>query len=132
MAIKGSGAKVQISTDDSTYTDVGGLNSVDIDPSYDSADVSQFGDTGNRKLPTLGHFSGSGTGFRDTTDAGQTAVVTASNNRTLLWFKVLPNGTTGWKAQCAVKIKVGAKQGNEAVSFGFDFEEAGGAAPTPV
>lgn len=131
-AVKGSAAVISVSTDDSTYTQVNGLSNVDVSPAYDGAEISQFGDTGNRKLPTLGHFSGSASGVRDTADAGQTAVVTAVNARNLLWVKVLPNGTTGHKAQCLVKMKVGAKQGNEAVSFGFDFEEAGGLAPAAV
>lgn len=131
-AIKGPDAKIKVSATDASYNDVGGMNSLDVAPGYEVADISQFGDTGKRALPTLGTFSGSASGVRDTTDAQQTIIVDAINNRTLVWIEVLPNGTAGWKAQCSVKLKVGAKQANEAVSFGFDFEAAGGAAAAAV
>jgi predicted secreted protein len=133
MAIKGSGLKIQISTDatDSTYNDVNGMNSVDLDPSYEAVDVTQFGDTGKRQLPTMATFSGSASGVRDTSDTGQTAVVTAATTGVLRWVKVLPDGTNGWKCCCLIKMKQSAKV-TDAVQFSFDFEAAGGSAAASV
>lgn len=131
-AIKGPDARILVSNTDSAYAAVGGMNNIDVAPGYDAADISEFGNTAAKKLPTLGTFSGSASGVRDTADAQQTLIIAAINNRTLIWVEVLPNGVAGWKCQCAVKLKVGAKQGNEAVSFGFDFEAAGGTAAAAV
>jgi hypothetical protein len=133
MALLGNEATISVSTDGTSYTAVGGINTIDIDEGYNTADIGEMGDVSDRLLPSTAMFSGSASGVRDSSDAGQTIIKTAIQNRTLLYIKVLEDGTSGVSCQCAIgSMKRGAKQGPDAQTFSFDFTAAGGVAPTVI
>ena len=131
MALLGKDAKIYVSTDGVTYTEVGGINSVDLEEGYNTADISRMGDVADRITPSTATWSGSASGVREQSDAGQTAVRTAIQGRTLLYVRVEESSGINSSAQCALgSMKRGMKQGADAQSFSFDFKIAGGAAPT--
>lgn len=131
MALLGKDGKVYVSTDGSTYTEVGGINTIDMDEGYNTADTSHMGDVADRLTPSTATFSGSASGVREQSDTGQTMVRTAIQGRTLLYVRVEESTGINTSAQCALgSMKRGMKQGADAQSFSFDFKIAGGAAPT--
>lgn len=133
MALLGNEATISVSTDGNSWTEVGGINTIDIDEGYNTADISEMGDTADRLQPSTAMFTGSASGVRDSSDAGQAAIKNAIQNRTLLYVKVLEDDVNGVSCQCAIgSMKRGARQGPDAQSFSFDFKAAGGAAPTVI
>jgi len=134
MALLGKDAKIYVSaeSDGTTFTEVGGINTIDDNPGYESADTSHMGDAAPRKQPSLHSFSGSASGVREQTDAGQNLVRAAVQGLLRLYVRVEESSGVHTTALCVVNLKRGAKQGPDAQSFAFDYEIAGGSAPTFV
>jgi hypothetical protein len=124
-------SRLQVSVAGSSFTTVGGLDSIDVDMGPENADISEFGDVAKRQLPTQKVAGGSVSGKLNAADGGQAIVLPLVVTPALLYVKYIPNNDsagTFYKCQCAIKdIKIGAKQGPDAVSFSFSFECADGA-----
>lgn len=102
-AVAGFSSTVEVSTDDSTYNEVGGAYDVTFDPSRNALDATDFSDTDMARVMGLGDVSVSISANYDDSDTGQSALDTALDNGSDIWVRVLFDGTNGLKAKCLVE-----------------------------
>lgn len=134
MATQGHLAVVKVSTTDSSYQTVDGLNSASLSSSPDLEDVTIFvagsGPAPHLKLPTLIDWTLDGSGFFLTDTAGQGVLRSAALNGTAIYVEYLYNGTNGYKGQGYVKS---FKEDASASSTSkFSFQVVGNGALTAV
>lgn len=106
MAIAGTGMLVQASTTvggAGSYTTIAEIKSGSMNTSAGSIDVSAFGSIWASSLQGLKSVSYSLQGFYKSSDStGQAAIRTALVNDSEIWFKFLPDGSTGFKQKVAI------------------------------
>lgn len=134
MAYQGHLATVKVSSTDSSYQTVDGLNSASLSSTPDLEDVTIFvagsGPAPHLKLPTLIDWSIDGSGFFVTDTAGQGALRSAALNGSLIYIEYLYNGTNGYKGSGYVKS---FKEDASASSTSkFSFQVVGSSALTAV
>jgi predicted secreted protein len=112
MTTKGKNTKIQVSTDDVTYSDVVDLNEGSASIEGDNQDITTFGDSFVKRIQGLKDASYSLSGFRNSGDTtGQEAILDALLNDTALFVKFLGNGTAGFKQE----VKVGSFEESSSV-----------------
>ena len=122
-------AAVSVSTNDSSYSAVGGLDSVSYDFGREEYDTSAFSETAASAIQGRKEFSGSASGKFNNADAGQAAVIAHVATGGDLYVKVLSDGTNGFKCKVLAKYKVSASV-SDAGKFEFSWRQI--AAPTAV
>lgn len=134
MGIAAHKAKIEISTDDVTYVEIDGVNSVSFGPSRDTLETTDFADTsGARKkikglvdgvISTSGHYKATGAQktIRNTHDDG------AEDDT--LFVRILWNGVAGHKVRCVVASYSLDGELDGTVQCSYEFEFAG--KPTEV
>lgn len=120
---------VSVSTDDSSYSTVGGLDSMNYDYGREEFDTSAAGEDAASAIQGRKEFSGSASGKYDSADVGQRAIIDHVNSGGDLYVKALLDGTNGHKAKCLAKYKVSASV-SDAAKFEFSWRQI--AAPTAV
>lgn len=99
-AFAGRQTVVNVSTNGTTWTAVGELNSVEVAIGGASLDVTKFGDADVERILGLRDTPWTLSGFYDPTDTnGQNIIIAALLNNTTIYFEVLfnPTGTSGQK-----------------------------------
>ena len=99
----GFNGTIEVSTDDgSSYDPIGGANNVSFDDTMAELDATEFGDTNNQRIYGLGDATFSVSANYHGSDTGQAAIRTEKNARNNIIVKYLPDGTSGWSAECMV------------------------------
>lgn len=94
-AVAGYKAKVYSSTDGSTYTEVGELRDVTLNIKSEAADATSHSSAGWKEVvPTINSWSASFGALFVGADAAQDTIKSAILNRTLLYFRFDPAGTS--------------------------------------
>lgn len=117
MAAAAHVAVVSVSTDDVSYNEVDGLNDASLQRMLELLDTTDFKDTSGEKTltPGLGDGSVSLSGDYEPADTnGQVVLRTAGTGKSLVYVKVLSDGTNGYKAgfyveSFDIKASVGGK-----------------------
>lgn len=102
-ATAGFSSTVEISTDDISYDVIGGAYDVSFDTSRNALDATDFSDTDMARILGLGDVSVSVSVNYDDSDTGQSALDTAHDGGSDIYFRVLLDGTNGIKAKCLVE-----------------------------
>lgn len=103
MPNAGYSTVVSFSTDDSTYNTMDGIKNVDFPLAADELDTTDFADSQWRtRIQGLKSISISIDGDYEPSDTAQAAVRTAFTSGNTVYFKVLFDGTNGYKVACKV------------------------------
>lgn len=114
MTLAAHAAVISTSTDDGgsdAYTEVDGLQNFDWAPVRAMLETTDFKDTSAGRTRMAGLKDGTITlsGDYESADTGQAKIPTAWAAGSALYFKFLPNGTTGFKVICIIQDwKLGA------------------------
>jgi hypothetical protein len=91
--IKGRNGKLAVSTNGTTYTDLGSVTDVSFPFARGTIDITNFDGAGwEESLSGIGSFSISATLFYDEADSGQDILWTANENDTILYYRWRPAG----------------------------------------
>lgn len=103
MAIAGKKARVQVSTNDSTYNNVAGIDNAQMSLGGENVDISEFGVDWVQRLQGVkdNTFQLSGS-YTPTDTNGQVVIRDAFLNDTTLYAKFLVDGVVGFKQQVKV------------------------------
>jgi predicted secreted protein len=94
----GKSSKLAVSTDGISYTDVGGLTSVDSDQANDTADTSDFDSAGHKEqVYTFDQNKLSVSGHIDEADTGFDMLLTSLFSKTILYYRYRPETGSGKK-----------------------------------
>lgn len=97
-------ATVDASDDDITYLTIDGANSADLEELVELLETTDFDDGGVRsRLPGLKDSSISLEYDWELTDAGQVLIRAGYTGRSIVYIKILPDGTNGWKVAMYVE-----------------------------
>jgi TP901-1 family phage major tail protein len=92
--VKGRTAKLAVSTDDSTYYDIGGAKDISFSASRDTIDVTDNDSTGQEHLEGLPSASLSFTCNYDEADTAFSTLLTSNENGTQIYYRYRPRGDT--------------------------------------
>jgi len=101
--MQGRKVKVQVSTNGTTWTDVGGLNSINQSYLGNLQEVSEFGQDWAQRIYGMKDGSWSLSGTYKAADAGQQAIRNALANDQQIHVRVLWDGTNGVKQPVKVE-----------------------------
>ena len=99
-ATAGFNGAVTVSTNDSAYNTVGLCVDAKFDIGREYIDITDYGDTSPVSLAGLKTASFTLEFLFDDTDTGQDQIRTACTDGSVLYVKVLPDGTNGAKCAC--------------------------------
>jgi len=126
MALPGSAASVNVSTDDITYYAVDEMNALSMDAGGENIDISKFGDDYRGRIQALRDIAYRASGFWDKLDTtGQIAIRSAWLNDTDLYIKILVNAADGWKQLIKVSTITVNTTADGAVEIAFEFSGNG-------
>lgn len=127
MATAGFTGSIGVSATDSSYNDIGGANDVSFDDNAADLDVTEFSDEQIQRIAGLqdaefsvsAHFKGS--------DTAQGTIRTQKAAGNTIFVQYLPDGTSGWKAECiCTSISTGQSvDGTVTVEYSFALAEGG-------
>lgn len=119
MSRAGFEATIEVSTDDSSYNDVGGTTNTGFNITIGEVDTTELGDDAMDRIGGL-FDSGVPLSVRyDPTDTGQAAIQAAALARTPLYFRyrLYENGP-GFKVQARIfGLNIGSQAGNETTNL---------------
>lgn len=129
MAVKaqvGFTGLVEVSSNGSTWTTLGGVTSTDFEDIMNEIDSTTFGDTNVRRVYGLGDCTSSVSGLWDASDAGQVLVRTNKAARDNIFVRYLPDGTSGFSAEF-ICTSIGTSQSvDDRVEVAYEFALADG------
>lgn len=107
MATAGFNSRIKTSTDDTTYNDIGGADSVSFSRSRAELDATDFSHTAMVKIVGIKDSSCSISGKYDAADTGQGQLETAFDDGDKIWLQFLADstasaGSQGFKAQFVI------------------------------
>lgn len=102
-ASAGFNGVVQVSADDSSYSDIGIANQASQTTSTAMLDVSRFETGAVVRIAGLHDFPISVSGHYDDSDTGQSLIRSSQLSRTPIYVKILPDGTNGIKVLALVE-----------------------------
>lgn len=106
--LAGRGTVLTVSSDNSSFSTVGGANAASLDELVEQLDDTEFGDQARSSFGGLKNASAELTCDHDTADAGQAILNTAFAARSTIYLKLLYNGSAGQK----ITAKVGNRKTN--------------------
>jgi predicted secreted protein len=102
-ATKGRSLRVKVATTlGGVYATVVGIESASIDMDGQNVDVTTLTDADIVRIQAIKDCKVSMSGNYETDATGQGVIRSAYENDTGLFFQFLPDGATGWKAECKV------------------------------
>lgn len=105
MALAGHPLAFSVSSDDSTYSEVDGINDANWDQVRDLLETTDFKDTSGAKTRIAGLSDGSieCSGDYESADTGQALIRSSFASGATIYCKLLWNGSAGHKVACIVE-----------------------------